>query len=221
MELQEVIKSIDFFKSLNTHEIELLLKFSHIKTFNKDSIIYYESENDNSLLFLVEGLIKVYKLDKFNNEIFLYYIKENTLISEISSIEKFKIHCFSNTICLQDSKILYIDYEEFTKNFIDTNILTKELIEEILKKTAQLQCILNRELVYDATAKVAHMLYNDLKMFNKLKRQEVSLMLHIQPETLSRVLKRLVRSEIIDIENNFVLVKKPNGLIDIFRGESL
>ena len=30
------------------------------------------------------------------------------------------------------------------------------------------------------------MLNQDLEMFNKLKRQEVSFMLHIQPETLSK-----------------------------------
>ena len=35
------------------------------------------------------------------------------------------------------------------------------------------------------------MLVSDLNMFNKLKRQDVSFMLHIQPETLSsRVLKK-------------------------------
>lgn len=220
MDIKEVIKSIDFFYSLNDTQINELLEFCHLKFFSKDSVLYYESEKNNSLLFLASGLIKVFKLDKFDNEIFLYYIKESSLISEISSINDFEIHCFSNTICLQDSYVLYIDFEEFSKKFIDTNILTKNLIEEILKKTFQLQCILNRELVYDATAKVAYMLYNDIKMFNKLKRQEVSLMLHIQPETLSRVLKRLVRNDIIDIENNFVLVKNEKELINIFKGVS-
>ena len=37
------------------------------------------------------------------------------------------------------------------------------------KKTNQLQSLVNRELVFDATAKVAYMLVSDLKMFNKLK----------------------------------------------------
>ena len=66
-----------------------------------------------------------------------------------------------------------------------------ELMEILLDKTHQLQCIVNRELVFDATAKVAFMLNQDLDMFNKLKRQEVSFMLHIQPETLSRVFKKI------------------------------
>ena len=91
-------------------------------------------------------------------------------------------------------------------------------MEILLKKTHQLQCIVNRELVFDATAKVAFMLNQDLEMFNKLKRQEVSFMLHIQPETLSRVLKRLTRNGTIAIENGEVTIENEEELISIFRG---
>ena len=93
-----------------------------------------------------------------------------------------------------------------------------ELMEILLKKTHQLQCIVNRELVFDATAKVAFMLNQDLEMFNKLKRQDVSFMLHIQPETLSRVLKRLIRNGTIAIENGEVTIENEEELISIFRG---
>jgi CRP/FNR family transcriptional regulator len=62
------------------------------------------------------------------------------------------------------------------------------------------------------------MLNQDLEMFNKLKRQEVSFMLHIQPETLSRVLKRLSRDEIISIDNGEVIIENQNELICIFKG---
>ena len=91
-------------------------------------------------------------------------------------------------------------------------------MEILLKKTHQLQCIVNRELVFDATAKVAFMLNQDLEMFNKLKRQDVSFMLHIQPETLSRVLKRLVRNGTINIENGEVIITNNEDLVSIFRG---
>ena len=62
------------------------------------------------------------------------------------------------------------------------------------------------------------MLNQDLEMFNKLKRQDVSFMLHIQPETLSRVLKRLVKNGTINIENGEVTIENEEELISIFRG---
>ena len=73
-------------------------------------------------------------------------------------------------------------------------------------------------MVFDATAKVAFMLSQDLEMFNRLKRQEVSFMLHIQPETLSRVLKRLSRNEIIQVDLGTVKITNNEALVSIFRG---
>ena len=94
-------------------------------------------------------------------------------------------------------------------------------MQALLDKSNQLQCLVNRELVFDATAKVAFMLKQDLAMFNKLKRQEVSFMLHIQPETLSRVLKKLSREGIINIENGYVAIEDNEKLISIFKGVAI
>ena len=163
-------------------------------------------------------LIKIYKLDKFDNEIFLYHIYKNSMISELTSTKSNEIYCFSNAEFIEESIILSINFEKFQEHFLSKNILTMELMEILLEKTHQLQCIVNRELVFDATAKVAFMLNQDLEMFNKLKRQEVSFMLHIQPETLSRVLKRLMRNNIIKVDNGSIIIENEEELISIFRG---
>ncbi len=221
MELREIIYSMNFFKNLDKKQIDALHEISSLKKFSKDSVLYYENETTNRLMFLVKGLIKVYKVDKFDNEIFLYHIHANSMISEFSSISQSEIFCFSNAEFTQDSEILSIDFEKFNELFLSQNILSHELIEELLKKNQQLQCIINRELVFDATAKVAFMLHNDLEMFNQLKRQEVSFLLHIQPETLSRVLKKLVRNRVIEIESGEISIVNNDELANIFRGTNV
>ncbi len=62
------------------------------------------------------------------------------------------------------------------------------------------------------------MINQDLDMFNKLKRQEVSFMLHIQPETLSRVLKRLTRNSTIEIIDGQINILNEEMLVSTFRG---
>ena len=218
MNLQGIIRKISFFNNLNDEQIKLIASISNVSKHPNKSILYYESDISNSLLFLVDGLIKIYKVDKFNNEIFLYHIYKNSMISELSSMNNNDIYCFSNAEFTEDSIILSVNFEKFQELFLSKNILTMELLEILLNKTHQLQCIVNRELVFDATAKVAFMLNQDLEMFNKLKRQEVSFMLHIQPETLSRVLKKLTRNETITIENGEVIITNKEDLISIFRG---
>jgi CRP-like cAMP-binding protein len=218
MTLHESIKNLDFFKNLNNNQIEILSNFSYISKYEKNSILFYETDIKNHLLFLVEGVIKIYKYDKFDNEIFLYHIHQNSLISELSNLNTSEIYCFSNASFTEDSIVLSVDFIKLQEKFLENNILVKELMNSLLSKTHQLQCLVNRELVFDATAKVAYMLANDLKIFNSIKRQEVSFMLHIQPETLSRVLKKLSRDEIIEVESQQVIIKDKFALDSIFRG---
>lgn len=115
------------------------------------------------------------------------------MISELSYLNN-EIYYFSNAEFMEDSIILNVNFRKLQKHFLSKNILISELTEILLEKTHQLQYIVNRELVFDATAKVAFILKQELHVFNKLKRQEVFFMLHIQPKTLSRVLKKLNRN---------------------------
>ena len=218
MTLSQSIRSLDFFENLSDEQIDVLSNFSFISKYEKDSILFYETDLKTNLLFLVSGLIKIYKYDKFDNEIFLYHIYSNSLISELSNLNTNEIFCFSNASFIEDSVVLSIDFLKLQEHFLNNNLLVKELMSSLLKKTNQLQSLVNRELVFDATAKVAYMLVSDLKMFNNLKRQDVSFMLHIQPETLSRVLKKLSRDNIIEIENQQVIIKDEIALNSIFKG---
>lgn len=215
------IKKLNFFKSLNHEQLDVILKISSVSKYPKGSILYYENEQFNKIFFLVSGLLKVYKIDKFDNEIFLYHIYNNSLISELTTLEDDSIHCFSNSEFMEDSIILEVDFMELKKQFLSKNILNNQFINEILLKTQQLHCVVNRELVFDASAKVAFMLSSDLNMFNNLKRQEVSFMLHIQPETLSRVLKKLKRSGIVEVNQSSINILDKQALREIYRGTEI
>ncbi|MCK9454402.1 MAG: Crp/Fnr family transcriptional regulator [Sulfurimonas sp.] len=213
-----LIKRLSFFDSLDEDKLNIIHNISKIVTYPKNSILFYENDINDRIFFLVSGLLKVYKIDKFSNEIFLYHIYKNSLISELTTLENNSIHCFSNAEFIEESIVLEVNFSEFKKEFLSKNILNNEFIDEILLKTKQLHCVVNRELVFDATAKVAFTLQNDLVMFNSLKRHEISFMLHIQPETLSRVLKKLKRNNIIDTENSDVIIINPEKLNNIIKG---
>ena len=212
----DLIKNLTFFATLNNEQLSMLNDISNVVEYNKNSILYYEKESHNKIFFLITGLLKVYKIDKYENEIFLYHVYSNSLISELTTLDSTSISCFSNAEFIENSVVLEVDFSKFKKKFLSKNILINEFINEILLKTQQLHSVVNRELVFDASAKVSFMLVNDLDMFNRLKRQDVSFMLHIQPETLSRVLKKLKRESVISVENSKVVILNRDILISTY-----
>ncbi len=218
MSIREIISSIDFFSSLNEEQIDLLSSISMIHSYPKNYILHYERENNKNLLFLVDGLAKAYKIDKHQNEIFLYYIHKNTLLSEISNLNTKTLVSFSNIEIIENSNILSINYQKFNEFFLKKNILCLEFTNEIIKHSYKLQNIINKEFIFDSVAKVSMMIATDLDIFNKLKRQDISLILHIQPSTLSRVLNRLKRNKIIDISHGKITITDLVALEDIYKG---
>jgi len=217
LSLQDIIKSQDFFASLDDENIQKLIEISSLHHYEKDYILYYENKESPELLFLINGLARAYKIDKHDNEIFLYYIYSNSMISEISDLNSTELYSYSNVELIEESEVLKINYKKFKEIFLDNNLLCSAFTQEIIKRSMQLQSLVNREFIYDAVSKVSMMLNDDLEMFNKLKRHDISLMLHIQPATLSRVLSRLKRNGIIDIIHGRVEVQDKELLKEIFK----
>ena len=118
MTIQETIKKISFFNKLSDDEVEIIASISNVSKYANKSILYYESDINKNLLFLVEGLIKIYKVDKFDNEIFLYHIYKNSMISELTSLNKSDIYCFSNAEFTENSIILSVNFAKFQELFL-------------------------------------------------------------------------------------------------------
>ena len=211
------LSSTPLLKSLPKALIEGILTFSKIKLFNKGEILFYENDTVNTVYYILSGTLKFYKVDRFDNEIFLYKLSKNSLIFDLSKLcDEFTIQCFANAEFLENSEILAVDSEQFKLLMSRNQDFLKRILKESFYMISQLQCIISRDVVFDGTAKVAHMIDVDLENFNMLKKHEIAYMLHIQPETLSRILKKLVRTNVIEIKNNDVAIIDREKLKDIY-----
>lgn len=214
---KKYIKNIPFFSSLNDEILESLSEISKIKKFVLNDILFYEKDTQDEIFYLTHGSIKFYKVDRFDNEIFLYKIISNTLIFDISKFcNEHIMSCYANAEFLEDSEVLIFDSLKFKELLYTNQNFMETIMKESFRMIQQLQCIVSRDVVFDGTAKVAHMLVNDLKNFNTFKKHEVAYMLHIQPETLSRILKKLTRNGIIEIEKNSVKILNIDELREIY-----
>ncbi len=214
----EQIKNISLFKSLNDDELELLASISKIKNFSKGSTIFYEKEKLKYIYFLLKGSVKLYKVDRFESEIFLNRLEENSFIYTVSNLYSADdpLGVFYSVEALNECQIILIDAKRFKSLFLTKPEIMKGILEESYKSILQLQYILNRDIVYDGMAKVAYKICNELDSFNSLKKHEIAYCLHLQPETLSRILKKMVRNEFIELNGGKVSIKNLKDLQNIY-----
>jgi len=212
-----LIASLPLFEGLNKEDIDRISSFCSVRSHKEGDVLFYEKDTKDAIYYIIEGSVKFYKVDRFDNEIFLYKLYSNSLIFNVSKmIDSFFISCYANAEFLEDSKILSIQSTPFREMIYSHHALTTRILEESFKMVQQMQCIISRDVVFDGTAKVAHMLVHDLHTFNRIKKHEIAYMLHIQPETLSRILNKLTRNGTIAIEKNAVVILNETELREIY-----
>ncbi len=214
----EKLKNIPLFHSLNNDEMELLASISKVELYPKGHTVFYEKEKLDYIYFLVKGTVKLYKVDRFDSEIFLNRLEENSFIYTVSNlcVENDPLGVFYSVEALDECQILLIDVKKFKSLFLTKPEIMKGILQESYQSILQLQYILNRDIVYDGMAKVAYKISNEIDIFNNMKKHEVAYCLHLQPETLSRILKKMVRTGLIEMQNGKVKVKNIEELKNIY-----
>ncbi|PAF42124.1 hypothetical protein BJI48_07390 [Helicobacter sp. 11S02596-1] len=176
--------------------------------------MFYEGQKMEQFLFLLSGSVSIDKFDRFGNKKYLYGIHSRQddrddflLINDIGFEE---IKTFGNASILEDSEILSIDAKKLLESAKRDVNFFQNLTKQIILKNQILSEIINRDIIFDAMAKLAYMLDKHLYRFNSTQRQEIAYQLNIQPETLSRILKKLKQDEIIkaDDDGNVIIDDK-------------
>ncbi len=65
------LKNIYLFESLNQANITRLEEISTIKKYKKEQFLFFEGDRAESLLILIDGIVKIYKSDTKGNEVVL------------------------------------------------------------------------------------------------------------------------------------------------------
>ncbi len=202
----------EIFNGLEQNELEKIAQITITKNFDKDQIIFYETEEPKYFYLLNNGVAKVYKVDSKGNEIVLHNFAAPTMIAEMPSIENFKFP--ASCVAMDNCEFLLIKKEEFV-NLLKTNPdISFHVIKSLTRKIRGMEGLLNRSLIFDATTKVAHYIVERTDDFIMKKNKEVANELNMTPETLSRVLKKLKDLNILDKDRNILNKDKLETFLD-------
>jgi len=208
------LKQFYFFENLDDKQFEILSSISVKKHYKKDSIVFYEKEEANKLLLLIEGTLKVYKTDLKGNEIILHRFNPLNIIAEVAVLEGIP---YPATGSFENSGVIIeIDFKKFKKEFFGNPEVALIFFKSLSKKIKYLEDVISLNIVLDSTARLAKFLCFNKDELKTLKYYDLAKRLHMTPETLSRTFKKLVILDLIEKEKAEYVVKNEEGLKVLF-----
>jgi CRP/FNR family transcriptional regulator len=81
--------------------------------------------------------------------------------------------------------------------------------------------LLHKETIYSAEAKIADLILHNPKIFKHIKKNKIAYLLNMTPETLSRILAKLKKEEVISIKESIVSIHRESVLEEIILTNSI
>jgi len=211
----EKLRNFYFFENLSLEQLKIINSFAIYKKMEKGSILFYEMEKPKSLTLLIKGTLKVYKTDQKNNEIVMHRFKPPCLVAEMAVFEG--IAYPASAIFETDGEVIEINFERFKNEFlIDPNIAFN-FFTSLSKKIRYLESVIALNVVLDSTSRLAKFIYDTKgEALTQYKHYQLAEHLHMTPETLSRVFKKMVKLDLLKKEGNTYRVINEEALRALF-----
>jgi len=210
------IREIPLFSKLSEKSLENLAKISCFRLYGSDEIVFYEGDPPGTLYVLTEGVLRLYKTDAKGNEIYIHQFTPIGLVGELACFEN--MHYPATARFVTKGQILKIDFKRLEKDFFQNPEVSMAIIKSLTKKIKILSNVIHAEVILTSDAKVAKLIIENGKLFETLKNTQIASILNISPETLSRVLTRFKKCNLISMEKSHsVKIINPQTLTSLFK----
>jgi len=206
------LKDISLFTGLNDTELEDLQTHTLLKHYTKDSILFYEDEQSEYIHVLLEGTVKLYKTSPSGKEVYVHQIEAPAVIAMGPALEgrPFPASCAFEI----DGVVGMLALKKFRMCLKNLDC-TIAIISTMAKRLKDLESRIHKETIFSSEAKVADLIVKNTSLFERLKNTEIASILNLTPETLSRILSKLKKRNIITIEHHQVTILDVDVLYEI------
>lgn len=215
---------VPIFENLNNEELAEIVKTIDHKEYTKGNIVFTEGNVANTLYFINEGKIKLYKYTKDGKEQILHILSEGDFFGELELIKPSKYGFNSKAIV--DSKICTLTKDEMRKIMMRNPEIGIKVLETVGERLSKVESLVQNLATNDVDSRMAYLLI-DLKekygaLINDnisiklpLSREEMANYIGVTRETISRKLKKFEDEELIKIAGTkSIVILDEEGLKD-------
>lgn len=215
---------VPIFENLNNEELLEIVNTINHKEYIKGDVIFTEGNIANTLYFVNEGKIKLYKYTKDGKEQILHVLSEGDFFGELDLIKPSKYGF--NAKAIVDSKICTLTKEEMKDIMMRNLEIGIKLLETVGERLAKVENLVQNLATNDVDSRMAYLITDLMEKYGEstgnnisiklpLSREEMANYIGVTRETISRKLKKLEDENLIKIigTKNIVILDE-EGLRD-------
>lgn len=200
------LESLYLFQNFSKEKLDEIKRVSNFKAYNKNDIVFYESEKSDELQILAKGSVKLYKTLPNGNEVFLHNLHAQCFVAEVANFRQ--IPYPATCKALNEVVMLKINFLKFKQKFFKDDEISWFLIQNLCEKVKILSDAFHQEVIFSSEEKVANFLINHEDIFLSQTRVKIASLLNLQPETLSRIIKIFKDKEYIFQDDKKITINK-------------
>jgi len=212
------LKDIPIFSSLPNEKIEELKASMHLHKYKKDHVVFYEGEKSEYLHLILDGVVRIYKTNPKGTQVHLHNFSAPDVFALYVVLEQepFPATCE----LLTEGTIGLLPLKKVMGCLNDVNF-SLSIISALSKRMKLIADLLHKETIYSAEAKIADLILHNPKIFKHIKKNKIAYLLNMTPETLSRILAKLKKEEVISIKESIVSIHRESVLEEIILTNSI
>jgi CRP-like cAMP-binding protein len=176
--------------SLNQHEIELICSYFQQETFKSESQLVIAGNKYKKIIFLVDGILRVFIIDNNGEEVVKNFIEPNCFFADIESLEKNQ-NSHINVSAVTDCTILTLsksDAEKLIKQFPKWEYLMKVGAMQAMNDMIRKQEFLH---IGDSSDQYLHFIKHFPLLVKHVPLKYIASYLRITQSSLSRIRRQM------------------------------
>ncbi|MCF6290445.1 MAG: Crp/Fnr family transcriptional regulator [Desulfobacterales bacterium] len=225
MEIIQHLNAISLFNGLTKDQYNDLAMILTDQEFNRGQTIFNEGDDGVGFYVIVTGRVKIYKVSPDGKEQILHILGPGDPFAEVAvfSSNRYPAHAEA----LRKSRLLFFPKDSFLKLVRDTPSLSLNMLASMSMRLKRFSHMIEALSLKEVPGRLAaHILYLREKRqgapeveLDMAKAQLASLLGTI-PETLSRILAKMSKQELIRINGPKITILDPEGLAALAEGET-
>lgn len=210
----QILRSHHLFEPLSEAELDELMNASQLLNLDKGDILFHQGEPANAFYFVISGAVKIYRLTPDGQEKVFEVIGSRQTFAEAMMLMDTPNYVASAQ-AIAPTQVYRLSNSAYMRLLQNNNRLTFALLGKLCVRLHQRINEIETLSLKNATHRVVRYLLTQLARAKDgghtfelpMAKQLVAGHLSIQPETFSRIIRRLIDEEIIVQEGRQITIR--------------